>query len=223
MTHRGPFQPLTFCDSVKRKKNHTHPKPNPQQQQKNLKKRSTILTYMPLAWGSEGQQRDPEEKIVQRCGKGITGTIKWILSHPGDHKVHGQSGPCKTWSSFCLGLALPKSLTEHPIWLTFQAYMSLKELIVSRANEGELWCQQKWHFYWKQAWKHPTVLDRFGICVMAKNNHIKMLLTRIILERDFPAIFLNSAFIRFKSTSLRETITLIRVPSWVPAPWNNRS
>lgn len=33
---------------------------------------------------------------------------------------------------------------------------------------------------------------------------------------------LNSGLIRFRSTSLRETSTLIRVPSSVPAPWNNR-
>lgn len=56
----------------------------------------------------------------------------------------------------------------------------------------------------------------------AWEHHIKILLTKIIVERDFPAIRLNSGFIRFRSTSLRETSTLIRVPSSVPAPWNNR-
>lgn len=159
--------------------------------------------------------------MAQQCGKGVTGRIKLIWIHLENHEVHGfRVLSMKNLEHLSSGLVLPKSLPEHTIWLTFQVCMSLKEKIVNRPNEGGL--SRKWYFYQKQPWKHPTVLDRLGMCMMVKSHHIKMLLTIIILERGFPAICLNSAFIRFKSTSLRETITLVRVPSLVPAPWNNR-
>lgn len=134
----------------------------------------------------------------------------WIQS-----LVHGNPGAMNPWVCF-----VQITHRDHTVWLTLQTCVSRTWLLTGLGKESHNHSRND--SYCKQPWKHPTVLERLGIHAVAEKHHIKILLTKIILERDFPAIRLNSGFMRFRSTSLRETITLIRVPSSVPAPWNNR-